>query len=75
MVGQQSADIADTQQLRTVAMTTVNHFLVFYVWGTHWRHLENSTEQSMCDSNAALCQITSTICYTLVSLCDTWDSI
>ena len=35
MVGQQSADIADTLQLRTVAMTTVNHFLVFYVWGAH----------------------------------------
>ena len=25
--------------LRDVAMTTI--FLAFYIWGAHWRHLEN----------------------------------
>jgi len=26
-------------------------------WGSHWRHLTNTTEASMCDGDAALCQI------------------
>ena len=40
-------------------------FLVFYIWGAHWRHLKNTTEPSMCGGDAALCQITLTTC------CDT----
>jgi len=38
VVGQQNADIADTLQL------SGNHFLSFYIWGVHWRHLVNTTE-------------------------------
>jgi len=30
--------------------------------GTHWRHLANTTEPSMCGGDAAACQITLTIC-------------
>ena len=41
-----------------------NHFLAFYVWGAHWRHLKNTTEPSMCGGDAALCQITLTTCHT-----------
>ena len=29
----------------------------------HWRHLASTTELSMCGGNAALCQISLTICY------------
>ena len=39
MVGQQNADIADTLQLRYVAIHG-NHFLAFYIWvriGATWR--------------------------------------
>jgi len=32
--------------------------------GSHWRHLANTIEPSMCGSDAALCQITLTTCYT-----------
>jgi len=32
-----------------------NHFLALYIWGAHWRHLANTTEPSMCGSDAALC--------------------
>jgi len=39
-----------------------NHFLAFYIWGAHWRHLANTTELSMCGGDAALCQITLTTC-------------
>jgi len=40
-------------------------FLAFYVWGSHCRHLANMTELSMCGRDAALCQITLTICLPL----------
>ena len=61
MVGQQNADIADTLQLRDIAMATI--FLAFYIWGAHWRHLANTIELSVCGGDAALCQITLTTCY------------
>jgi len=32
---------------------------------THWRHLANTVEPSICCDNAALCQITLTTCYVL----------
>jgi len=38
-------------------------FLAFHMWGAHWRHLKNTTEPSMCGGDAALCQITLTICF------------
>jgi len=38
-------------------------FLVFYIWGAHWRHLKNTTEPSMCGGDSALCQITLTTCF------------
>jgi len=38
-------------------------FLAFYIWGAHWRHLKNTTEQSMCGGDAALCPITLTTCF------------
>jgi len=50
-VGQQNADIADTLQLRDVAMATI--FVFLYV-GVHWGHLANTTEPSVCGSDAAL---------------------
>ena len=31
-----------------------NHFLAFYIWGAHSRHLANTTEPSMCGGDAAL---------------------
>ena len=31
--------------------------------GVHWRHLANTIEPSVCDCDAALCQITLTTCY------------
>jgi len=40
-----------------------NYFLAFYIWGTHWRHLTNTTEPSVCGGDAALCQITLTTYY------------
>ena len=43
-------------------------FLAFYICGGHWRHLKNTTEPSMCDGDAALCQITLTTCYSIVTL-------
>jgi len=45
VVGQQNADIADTLQLRDVAMVTI---FAFYMWGADWRHLTNTTEPSVC---------------------------
>jgi len=48
-----------------------NHFLAFYIWGAHWRHLVNTIEPSMCGGgggDAALCQITLTACSTYVYL-------
>jgi len=38
-------------------------FLAFYIWGPHLRHLNDTTEPSMCGGDAALCQITLTTCY------------
>jgi len=37
--------------------------LALYVLGAHWCHLVNTTEPSVCGGDAALCQITMTICY------------
>ena len=31
--------------------------------GTHWRHLANTSEPSVCGGDAALCQITLATCY------------
>jgi len=55
VVIRQKADIADTLHLRDVAMATT---LAFYIWRAHWHHLANTTKPSMCDGDAALCQIT-----------------
>ena len=60
MVGHQNADIADTLHLRDVAMATI--FLAFCICGAHWHHLSNTSELSMCGSDAALCHITLTTC-------------
>jgi len=84
-VGQQDADIADTLQLRDVA--TVTMFWLFYIWGPHWRHLANTTEQSMCGGDAVLYQIILTACsqfspcgnvkwaFKVLRVCDTDHSI
>jgi len=40
-------------------MATVFGFLYM---GSHWRHLKNTTEPSMCGGDAALCQITLNTC-------------
>jgi len=42
-------------------------FLAFDIWGAHWRHLKNTTEPSMCGGDAALCQITLTTCFYLLT--------
>jgi len=34
-----------------------------YYIGSHWQHLANTTEPSICGGNVALCQITLTTCY------------
>jgi len=31
-----------------------NHFMAFYIWGAHWRHLANTSKPSMCGGDAAL---------------------
>jgi len=54
--------IADYEVLRNIVIHG-NHFLAFYIWGAHWRHLANTTEPSVCGSDAALCQITLTTCF------------
>ena len=59
MVDHQNADIADTLQLRDVAMATI----FVYIWGVHLHHLAYMTEPSVCGSDAALCQITLTTCF------------
>ena len=41
--------------------------------GAYWRHLANTTELSMCISNAALCQITFTTCFHYASNIDDDD--
>jgi len=43
-----------------------NHILAFYIWGAFWCHMVNTTEPSVCSSNAALCQITLTTCFILL---------
>jgi len=42
-----------------VAMAAIFGFLHM---GSHWRHLANTSEPSMCGGDAALCQITLTTC-------------
>jgi len=37
-------------------------FFGFLCMGAHWRHLMNTTEQSVCGGNAALCQSILTTC-------------
>jgi len=37
-------------------------------WGVHWRHLTNTTEQSVCGGDAALCRITPTSCLLLMQV-------
>jgi len=59
VVGRQYADIADTLQLRDVAMATI---FVFLLWGVDWRYLANTSKSSVCGDGAALCQITLTTC-------------
>ena len=46
-----------------------NHFLAFYIWGAHWRHLAKTTETSMCGGDVDLCQITLTTCYKWATVC------
>jgi len=41
----------------------------------HWRHLANTTEQSVCDGDAVLCQITLTTCLNSVSTCIIWRRV
>ena len=60
MLGQQNADIADTLQLRDVAVATIFCFLYM---GAHWLQLVNTTEPSVCGVDAAFFQITLTTCY------------
>jgi len=60
LVSQQNADIADTLQLRDVAIASI---FVFLYMGVHWRQLANTTEPSMCGSDAACYRITLTTCY------------
>jgi len=43
--------------LRDVAMATI---CCLYIWDARWRHLANTTEPSVCGSDAALCQISLT---------------
>ena len=35
-------------------------------WGAHWRNLANTVEPSVCNGDAALCQITLTTCFWIV---------
>jgi len=63
-------DIADFEVLRNVAMATIFGFLYM---GSHWRHLANTTKQSTCGADAALCQITLTTCYYYRTSMDTGD--
>jgi len=57
VVIQQNADIADTLQLYKGTLSW-QPFLSSYIWGIHWRRLENTTEPSVCGGSAASCQIT-----------------
>jgi len=59
VVDRQNADTADT--LRE-GRCHGNHFLAFYIWDAHWRHLVYTTEPSMFGGDAALCQITLATC-------------
>jgi len=52
-------DIADFEVLRYIAKATI---FWLSIYGAHWCHLANTTEPSMCGSDAALCQITLTTC-------------
>jgi len=62
VVGRQNAEIADTRPA-SKGRCHGNNFLAFYIWGAHWHHLANTSEPSICGSDAALCQITLTTCY------------
>jgi len=41
--------------------------------GAHWRHLENTSEPSICGGNASFCQITLTTCYNLFQTWLQWS--
>jgi len=43
-----------------------NHFVAFYIWGAHRRHLASTIEPSVCGGDAALCQIILTTCFILL---------
>jgi len=59
VVDRQNADIADFLHIRDVVMANTFGFLYM---GSHWRHLANTTEQSVYGGDAALRQITLTTC-------------
>ena len=54
---------ADFEVLRDTAMATILGFLYMGYTTTHWRHLANTTEPSMCGGDAALYQVTLSTCY------------
>jgi len=56
------------QYTATKASCHGNHFLAFCIWGAHWRHLANTTEPSVCGSDAALHQLTLTTCCLTIHL-------
>jgi len=61
VVGQQNKDIADTLQLRDVAMATIYWLSMGYNFSCIIAS-DMLFELSVCGSNAALCQITLTTC-------------
>ena len=66
MVKLSDEDRADFAVLRDAAMAII---FGFYIRGTHWRHLANTTEPSICGGDAALCQITLTTCLITLQAC------
>ena len=50
LVRRQNAHIADTllREFGTLPWQPWHLFLAFYIWGSHWRHLANTTEPSVC---------------------------
>jgi len=40
-----------------------------YYMGSHWHHLVNTIELSMCSGNTALCQLALTTCYYYIFCC------
>jgi len=48
-------------------MRSINFLLTYLLGREHWRHLANTVEPSVCCGDVALCQITFTTCYSIVS--------